>query len=312
MNGNGQSHPARSVDFLSRLHDGELDAGERARFESHRAHCAECRRAVVEFEDAIALFRSARSSPPRLDLAGRILRKVQSTNRPRSPFPRRFQIDLGWAALLLTALFAVLVTTPILLRNRPVATSPTAPTPGPRAPIVAQAPPSDSVAPRSAPETSRRKGKPIVETGPGAPQARREAPVPGKVAAAPKAEGKKTGRLEPLDSSEMPKAAAQAAPVMPEAATAGGEGGASARSAPASAPLHVSVREADGFGAPPPLRSPARLAVPLNERGLEYAVLVDSQGNVRAVTPAGAISDALSRLRFEAGSRPRRLIVRFD
>ena len=54
MSGNGGSHPGRSVEFLSRLHDGELDAAERARFESHRSHCAECRRAALEFEDALA------------------------------------------------------------------------------------------------------------------------------------------------------------------------------------------------------------------------------------------------------------------
>ena len=40
------SHPARSPEFLSRLHDGELSPAERAHFESHRAHCAECRGAA--------------------------------------------------------------------------------------------------------------------------------------------------------------------------------------------------------------------------------------------------------------------------
>ena len=64
------SHPARSAEFLSRLHDGELSPAERAHFESHRAHCAECRAAAAEFEAALALYRSShrarrpRTSPP--------------------------------------------------------------------------------------------------------------------------------------------------------------------------------------------------------------------------------------------------------
>ena len=104
-----RQHPGRSTDFLSRLHDGELDAGERAHFEAHRAHCAECRRAALEFEDALSLFRSARSRPPQADLAGRILRKIQTSSRPRAPFSLRFRADLGWAALLLTGIFAILL-----------------------------------------------------------------------------------------------------------------------------------------------------------------------------------------------------------
>ncbi|MEP6470763.1 MAG: zf-HC2 domain-containing protein, partial [Acidobacteriota bacterium] len=119
MSGNGSQHPARSVEFLSRLHDGDLDPSERARFEGHRTHCSECRRAALEFEDAISLFRSSRSTPPRADLAARILRKVQSTNRPRAPFSPRFRLDLTWAALLVTALLALLISTPLAVRRSP-------------------------------------------------------------------------------------------------------------------------------------------------------------------------------------------------
>ena len=56
---NDSTHPARSADFLSRLHDGELTAAERAHFESHRAHCADCRAAASEFEAALSLFRAS-------------------------------------------------------------------------------------------------------------------------------------------------------------------------------------------------------------------------------------------------------------
>ncbi|HKA35346.1 MAG TPA: zf-HC2 domain-containing protein, partial [Thermoanaerobaculia bacterium] len=62
------NHPARSAEFLSRLHDGELAAAERAHFESHRAHCAECRRSASEFEAALSMFRASRTSPAASDL----------------------------------------------------------------------------------------------------------------------------------------------------------------------------------------------------------------------------------------------------
>lgn len=313
MKGNGQNHPARLVDFLSRLHDGELDAAERARFEAHRAHCAECRRAVVEFEDAISLFRATRSSPPRSDLAGRILRKVQSTNRPRTPFPRRFQIDLGWAALLLTALFAVLIMTPTLGRKNSVATSPAPRTPGPRPPIIVQLPHSDSAAARQAPETKRRAEDRLADARPAAPQrSREEAPATGAVAAPPKAEPGAGQPLAQSESAEARKSAAGNAAAAPEALAGGGETDASTRLESATVHLRLSVREADGFGAPPLLRSGARIALPSNERGREYLVLVDSQGIVRGVTPEREASVALSRIRFEPGQRPRRLLVRFD
>lgn len=313
MKGNGQNHPARLVDFLSRLHDGELDAAERARFEAHRAHCAECRRAVVEFEDAISLFRATRSSPPRSDLAGRILRKVQSTNRPRTPFPRRFQIDLGWAALMLTALFAVLIMTPILVRKNPAATSPAPPTPGPRPPIIVQLPRSNSAVPRQAPETKRRAEDRLTDARNAAPhRSREEAPATGAVAAPPKAEPGAGQPLAQSESAEARKSAAGNAAAAPEALAGGGETDASTRLESATAPLRLSVREADGFGAPPAVRTVPRMALPPSVRGREYFVLVDPQGIVQGVTADREVSGALSRIRFEAGPRARRLLVRVE
>ncbi|HTD52161.1 MAG TPA: zf-HC2 domain-containing protein [Thermoanaerobaculia bacterium] len=110
-------HPARSVDFLSRLTDGELTAAERAQFESHRAHCAECRRAASEFESALALFRSSRPRPAATDLSARILRKLQAGNRRRSSFGVTFGIDLRWAGAFAAALLAVLIGSTVVVRR---------------------------------------------------------------------------------------------------------------------------------------------------------------------------------------------------
>jgi len=319
MNPSLNSHPGRSVDFLSRLHDGELEAGERARFEAHRAHCAECRRAAVEFEDAISLFRSARSTPPRSDLASRILRKVQSTNRPRTPFSPRFQIDLGWAALLVTALLALLVMTPIVGR-RPEYPR-VIPIRSVTAPASEPAKPSE-VPPRPA-EASRERDL-------------RENRKAGLRAAAPEAKEKAPLRAEAeLQKSEVPQAAGStrksseledrrdraASALAPEDARAGGAEE-TAVAAPPAAPLRLSIHEIDGYGAPPALLPGERLDLPVDERGHEYVLLLDSQGIVRRVVPKpagltgtlrqGDASAALSRLRFQPGNRPRRLLVRFD
>lgn len=320
MNGNGHSHPARSVDFLSRLHDGELDASERARFEAHRARCGECRRAAIEFEDAISLFRSTRSTPPRSDLAARILRKVQTTNRPRTPFPRRFQVDLGWAALLLTALFAVLITTPLLLRERrpePREGVVLFVTPG--APSSAAEPPVREVLPEEPREKSRdRESRPSAP-----PEVRQQAPAAGSAAGAPELEDHAgTGRSESQPAAAPP----------PQPAGAGGEGDASARMAAPAAPMRFSVREIDGFGAPPALLSDGGLELPPSERGREYVLVVDAQGTVQQVSRASsensgpppsardrrmaraeaATPPPLARLRFAPGNHPRKLLLRID
>jgi len=324
MNGNGYTHPARSVDFLSRLYDGELEADERARFEAHRAHCAECRHAAVEFEDALSLFRSARSTPPRSDLAARILRKVQTTNRPRVPFPLRFRIDLGWAALLLTALFALLITTPIAVRQNATAPPP-APPPAPKP---AASPPLGP--PIALP---REKGR-LADTGPAAPRESREnAPIAGGEAAAPKVEPQIGKTLEREESAATRRQMSGVGARVPQPTSAGGEGEAVTRPAGAPSPLHLSIHEADGFGAPPPLLSEPRIELPPAERGHEYLLLVDSQGIVRKVSPRVSREEApgfapappqrmsraqaaaprpLAELRFQAGSRPRRLLVRIE
>jgi Putative zinc-finger len=330
MNENGMLHPGRSVEFLSRLHDGELQPSERVRFEAHRAHCGECRRAAIEFEDALSLFRSTRSTPPRSDLAARILRKVQTTNRPRAPFPMRFRIDLGWAALLLTALFAILITTPLIVRRSPTAPGeraaappPAAERPGETGGKVAAAPPKISESRARA--ASRRP-----------PTATADAPKPPGRENAPGAQKEEALR----DSrAERETVAARQAPSIegtPKgfADRAGGEGDASPSIAAAIAAIHLSIHEADGFGPPPDVLRGVWIDLPAAERGREYLVMVDSQGTVRSVSrasedsdrgaaapaprrsiakaEAGAAASPLFRLRFESGNRPRRLRVRID
>ncbi|MGH9365897.1 MAG: hypothetical protein ACRD1B_11640 [Thermoanaerobaculia bacterium] len=123
-----KNHPARSQAFLSRLHDGELSPAERAHFEVHRAHCGQCRAAAADFERALSLFRSARSSPPPADLANRVLRKVQAFGSSRrTPFGSLFSIDLRWAGAFAAALLVLLVATPIILREQKKAFSPDTP-----------------------------------------------------------------------------------------------------------------------------------------------------------------------------------------
>jgi hypothetical protein len=111
------THPARSPEFLSRLHDGELDPGERAHFESHRAHCVECRDAAIEFEAALALYRSSHAAPAAPDLAARILRKLQSAPARRFSFGPTFGIDLRWAGAFAAALIAAVVGSSIVAKN---------------------------------------------------------------------------------------------------------------------------------------------------------------------------------------------------
>ncbi|MCA1579865.1 MAG: zf-HC2 domain-containing protein [Acidobacteria bacterium] len=111
------SHPGRSAEFLSRLHDGELSPAERAHFESHRAHCVECRGAAAEFEAALALYRSSHPSPASPDLAARILRKLQSRPARRPPFGVTFGIDLRWAGAFAAAVIATIVGSAIVAKN---------------------------------------------------------------------------------------------------------------------------------------------------------------------------------------------------
>jgi putative zinc finger protein len=316
MSGNGNQHPARSVEFLSRLHDGDLDASERARFEAHRTHCAECRRAALEFEDAISLFRASRSTPPRADLAARILRKVQSTNRPRAPFSPRFRLDLTWAALLVTALLALLISTPIAVRRTP----PTAPV------AVDQAARTPAPAP-TAPEAERATAPEIALRDRGAASGRltaQRAPAPAlrkeeqrrNVAEEPAAREKEAKAAEasadrPVDADERNDSLSRAVAAAESPALAAGGAEEPSASIARAVPLRLTVHSIDGYGAAPPLLSEGPVELSPQERGREYVLLLDSQGVVREVRPSPSPA-ALSRLHFRPGSRPRRLLVRVE
>lgn len=326
MSGDNKHHPGRSAEFLSRLHDGELDPGERAHFEAHRAHCAECRRAALEFEDALSLFRSARSRPPQADLAGRILRKIQTSSRPRAPFSLRFRTDLGWVALLLTGIFAVLLSTPLAVRREE---PPVVPQTAPPSDVAASAPVSPAV-PQATEETDQlssqreRRARPAPPPASSAetssPRPEESASVPPSIAAERKkdladARADESDRVEPRPAfaREPGRAGATQTEESVDAA------------APAR-PLHLSFEAIDGHGPAPALLSESRMAMPASYRGHEFILLIDSQGKVSEVQPgpagravkqetarlAAAAPAALSELRFQPANRPRRLLARFE
>jgi hypothetical protein len=313
MSGNASQHPARSVEFLSRLHDGELEPSERARFEAHRAHCAECRRAALEFEDAISLFRTSRSRPPHADLAARILRKVQSTNRPRAPFSPRFRVDLAWAALLATGLLALLITTPIAVRRTP----PPGPPAAPReegSPVGSTTSPARQLEPEvAARDAAPARGRIAAQTAP--LLRKQERP---EVAAKPESREKENKAAEQFAADRVSEADGrknQAAPRVAVALESPALAAGGSEEPPASTaravPLRLTFHSIDGYGSAPPLLFDEAIQLSPQERGREYVLLLDSQGAVREVRPSPA-PEVLSRLHFRPGSRPRRLLVRVE
>jgi hypothetical protein len=114
---NALPHPARSPEFLSRLHDGDLTAAERVQFESHRAHCAECRNAAFEFEAALSLYRSSRPRSASPDLSSRILRKLQQSSRRRVPLGGSVALNLRWAGAFAAAIIAAIIGFSVVARQ---------------------------------------------------------------------------------------------------------------------------------------------------------------------------------------------------
>ncbi len=327
---NDTLHPARSPEFLSRLHDGEIAAAEAAAFESHRAGCAECREAAKAFAESLAAFRSAEPAPAAADLSARILRKIRAQSPSRRPFGVMFGIDVRWAGVVVAALLVVLISAPALLR-RPDAPAPAAPASIP-ARIVDGGPANEAApAPRLKPET-RAEARPPAAAPPAAPALAKDeaAARPQSVfaAEAPAEEERARSSFAPA-----PRAKA-AAPALRRQVTAGepagGESGAASAMDSLAAPPRISVSAMDGQGAPPALTS-----LPSDERfaplrGQEFVLVVEAQGRVREVLPSsgdgflarrdaataqanqtGAI-DALRALRFAPGDRPRRLVVRIE
>jgi hypothetical protein len=313
------AHPARSLDFLSRLHDGELTPSERAHFESHRSHCDECRRAAADFEATLDYYRTAGTTAPKPDLAARILRRLETSSPRRRPFGVFFGIDLKWAGAFTAALIVTLLGYSLVDRERERkqirVTFPAAPA----SPKLAAAPPSAPTAPVSREPASRADRKP--------PEARKEsllakdeaAPAPepfdaqrapflqdGVSAAAPLVA--KAPTPSSSNVAQAPVAAAQrAARPAPKTSSAGGADGASADKtrrahaeadletassagvAPSAAPaIRLVVAELDGHGAAPQALNASEIDLKPENRG-RYLVVVGSNGipiEIRREEPA--------------------------
>jgi hypothetical protein len=343
------NHPARDAEFLSRLHDGDLSAAERAHFESHRAHCAECRRAAAEFESALSLYRSSRPTPASPDLAGRILRKLQTgPGAPRrSRFGPSFGIDLRWAGAFAAAVVAAIVGStivgrhearegmaratgpapiPIVVQSRAEATPPPAPGPVSSAPAqpkasepprrgafaAGQASKNEVAAPKENPAAKEKK-----EQGPASSQDRlenAESGLAGKLAEAqPYREEDRTERQRA--KLEAPAMMAQKAAPAPAAAAP----------APVPATVRVRVEALDGIAAP---EVAGDVRVPASLRGHSWILVVEPDGRVREAREQVALdkrADAAAKdepgeaapkeildLRFTPGDRGRRVLVRVE
>jgi ferric-dicitrate binding protein FerR (iron transport regulator) len=316
-------HPARSLDFLSRLHDGELSPAERAHFESHRAHCGECRKAAAEFENALAVYRTAGTSPPPSDLAARILRRLESSNRRRSPFGVVFGIDLRWAGAFTAALVVVIFGYLVLDRreaSRRIPISFAQPTPGASVSLPSAPPPElqDQAAPRPEAKT--------------APKESVEAPL----ASSAVADEKRTVEAAPQTSSDRLASAAPAPKPLAESGPPEAKPSRALARAKQEDPSPAAVKEAlseerlsnrilvtalDGEGAAPAALNAEQLTLRREDHG-RYVLIVgadgvpvevnffdEAAGKEKGGDLARSASEALRKLRFVPGTRPRRLLV---
>ncbi len=332
---NDSSHPARSGDFLSRLHDGELTAAERVHFESHRARCPDCRKAAAEFEAALSLFRRSSPSPPPPDLAARILRRLQSAAPSRARFGVVFGIDVRWAAAFAVAVIAVIVGSSVVLQRESARREAGA---GGPIPVILR---GGGSAVRPSPPLPRPATKPQVEAGPQSPVS---APTvsPGPFAQEPPLSAMAGERRirPPEESAPRLRTEARkdrpsrpstfAEPQMLRSERSGGEGSASpsAASAEPGSPARLVFIPLDGEGNAPDLATPDAGDLLADLRGHEYILLVEAGGRVREAAPSEArksarpramtrdaatgISAPLSvrKLRFKPGDRPRRLLLK--
>ncbi len=315
-----ETHPADSTDFLSRLHDGDLEPGESAAFESHRAGCAACRASVAAFERALSAYRDAPVPPVASDLSARILRKIRATSPSRRPFGVTFGIDVRWAGVLAAALLVLIIGAPVFSRHpfgqRPaVAVAPASsvseaipahlvdaaeePRAADRAAPVAPAPADRHAAPKSAaasapaapPQESSIRQEPDFAAAPPVAARTDTMTQPDTSANLAKAEPESDA-----DSRSAGKLAKENAPSLRArrptslAEPSGGEAGlAAAVQAPVG--VRLEVRAIDNEGTAPALvatPSDARLS-PF--RGREFVLTVESDGRVGSVE---------SRVRTEA------------
>jgi len=316
------THPARDAEFLSRLHDGELNAAERAQFESHRAHCAECRNAAFDFEAALSLYRASRPKPPAPDLSARILRKLQQSNRRRPPFGVSFGIDLRWAGAFAAAVIAAIIGFSIVARQEAARKMAARIEP---IPVTMQQAPRSNEAPKPSAEAP---AKPAADYGharresalakdaardkeeAGAPQPeRRQAPsAPANSASFPPAAPErkeaaardKTAALAPesqvVDGVNMTDMAPSIV-VRKSAEPSGGEGRAGAgflEDRLDTDAVRITITAADG-GNTPELLGDQKIDLPASERGREYSLSIDPQGRVSDVRPVEKVRRKAAR-----------------
>jgi hypothetical protein len=331
------THPARSLDFLSRLHDGELSAAERAHFESHRAHCAECRKAAAQFEEALAYYRTAGTTPPPSDLAARILRRLEASNPRRSPFGVFFGIDVRWAGAFTAALIAVILGYALVEREaepRKIRVSFTTPVPAASAPDAAARP---TLLPPL--EVERPEKRPPSKAATAAKRDSEPAPAAPPALAAREGLAAKEGKVAArVAEANRPEPAPTALSALGEAASAreeslpGGAGAQDQAAAPARAqgllsvtpaPIRITVTALDSEGAPPALLNEKEITLSTDDAG-QYVLLVGADGvpiradrsdarrKESAASAAKSTSETLGKLRFAVGSRPRRLLLRLE
>jgi len=331
---NNNAHPARSAEFLSRLHDGELAAAERAHFESHRAHCADCRKAVREFEAALSLFRASTTSPPPPDLPARILRRLQAASPRRPPFGVVFGINLRWASAFAVAILVTIAGSLVMIQRESARTSAErqAPTPVLLQKGQRQAPVRESGAaasPRGRMNNAPSR-KEVAPTALPAQERYAEAPPPaGTASSEMKAQPPARRAAEP----PAPRAARTldaASPLLRSAEHSGGEGALSATAASAEpgSPARPILIALDGQGSAPEIITPGAAELLADLRGRQYFLLVEASGRVREARPDGkkrqparlksrdvfeeAAPQVVRDLRFQATDRPRRFLLRIE
>lgn len=307
------THPAASLETLSRRHDGELSPSESAAFEAHLAGCEECREATAAFERSLAAFRAAPEAPVPSDLPARILRKIRAQTPSRRPFGIMFGIDIRWAGVFLAALLVAIIAPTFLSSRRELSRTPPAPSSSPLTAYVVDA---EADARKETREAQQKRLQAKAKDDAGTTSS--IATVPESKTRARASEPEAADRLaggrldQPAATGALPQEAAAApAPAAENAQSAddarrvaakpaprrsaafatpdrsGGEGGFVAREEGQTAEVRVDVRALDSEGAAPDVAQtpPAGRLAPL--RGREFVLVVGADGVVLSVEPAG-------------------------
>lgn len=298
------THAAKSPEFLSRLHDGELEPGEAAAFDRHRAGCADCRVAVAEFERALSAYRAAPVAPVASDLSVRILRKIRATSPSRRPFGVMFGIDVRWAGVFAAALLVVIIGAPVFSRPKaaPTPAVPASSGPIPAYVLDAKEERSARAQAKPAPPAAQLRAAPKAAPPAAGPDLRAAAP-PAKTNevlanAAPDAERDDAAvHIGALDvaAPAAPPAPSQAAAEPSNEASAGLRARRQAVSAPAGAreafadsggaarSVRLTILAIDGQGTAPDLAGAPADERLVRFRGEEFVLVIESDGRVSSV-----------------------------